>query len=296
MFRNFVLCSLVLFSSCNPNEVQPSENVDDDPDYMDLAFELILEGSNTSELCGITHIDSAKNSYHIYFDKDSCSGKIKRDGEIEIALVSGDDWSDKDAEMKISYLNYEIEVLGQEGSGPKNFFSKRTLTGVHNVVNVSGGVMSDFLDGTIEFLERKTTAKNLSVTFNDNALAQRYDEVSIREFRKEGDVTTLVSRGDTTINNYTNVQEWGVDVYNQRFYRVIEEPIEKTLCDNDKRWRFTKGTKVIYSLNQFGEAEIRHKVFGVNQSGEPDGTCACYGFKIILEKSNGQIEETVYKY
>lgn len=287
-----VYCSVVLVS-CNPEEVQTTENVDD---YLDSAFDLILEGSTASDLCGITSIDSSKNSYHLYFDRGACNGKITRDGEIVVTLIKGKDWSEKNAEMKISYLDYEIEVLGQEDSGPRNFFSKRTITGTQYVTNVSGGEINDFLDGKISHLERKTVAQDLSVTFNDNALAQRYNEVSIREFNKEGDVTLLLSRGDTTISDYTNVQEWGVDVFNQRFYRTIEEPIIKTLCDNGKRWKFTSGAKVIYSRNQFGENEIRRKVFGVNQNGEPDGTCACYGFKITLEKQDGQIEETVYKY
>ncbi len=288
-----VFLSLIIFS-CN-DEGDKKSNEANNPELLLGVDDLALEIRNfDQQLCGIVRIDSNAATYHIYIDKNLCTEKIKMDGEIIMTLVRGNEWKEQNSAIDITYINFKIERADEVGDDDtKKFYGPRTINGTERVINLSGKTIEDFKAGRISLLRRKTVASNLTVKYDDKAGTTTLNKRSMRELiRDKAGNQMITTRGDTIINDYANVQEWGVDGNNNSFFTAIENPIIRSLCYN-KMWILTEGKRVRYGLNY-----VRQNIFGVTEIGEIDGTCSPYGFKVIYENTNNHIGDTtiIYKY
>ena len=282
----------ILMASCHSDDMDAALDDDsDDGDDNDLALsvELLLEGSNFENLCGISRIDSVGNNYHLYFDRDLCTDNIKRSGEIAVALVKGIDWAEEHAEMEITYVDFTFEKVGQQTGGDKKYFSKRTMNGKETVVNLTGQTLSDFLQKKTDLLKRRITNRNVYVRYNDNPTPLIYNKTAIREVARTAGRETITLKGDTSVLGHDQVFEWGTDRDNQRFFNVITQPLIKTLCD--ERWIITSGEKT-----RFGNTSTKHTFYGVDAAGNPNGSCDAYGFKEQWIGTDGSEQTIIYRY
>lgn len=283
---------LFLLMACHSNDIDAvvdDDNDDGEDNDLALSVELILEGSNFDELCGISRIDSAGNNYHLYFDRNLCTGNVKRSGEIAVTLVKGKDWSEAMAEMEIAYVDFTFEKVGQLPGGDKKYFGKRTLNGKETVVNLTGQTLADFRDKKTDLLKRRITNNNLHIVYNDNPRPLVYNKVAIREVQRANGEETILVKGDTSVLGHDQVFEWGVDRENQRFFNIIAQPLIRTLCDD--RWIMTTGEKI-----RFSSTATKHTFYGVDQSGNTVGTCNAYGFKEQWLGTDGSEQTIIYRY
>lgn len=290
----FCMILLVVFSCQNNENIGPNGNGTPDQELTIGMDDLVFEARSFNKLCGLAKIDSTKNSYHVYLDKTLCANNVKLNGEVVITLVKGNDWKEQNAEIEISYINYSIENDRRTHQDSlKKFYVRRTINGTERVINLSGKTIEDFWAGKTNSIKRKMIANNVRIQYDDNTAAIQYYKSASREVvrNKEG-VVQMISRGDTIINNYNNIDEWGVDEKNRAFYNVMEEPLTRSLC-YENVWKITSGKRVRYGFNY-----IRQNIYGVNTNGEEDSSCRAYGFKVIYENTANHKGDTtiVYKY
>jgi hypothetical protein len=170
------------------------------------------------------------------FDGTSCNG-IVRSGKAIVKLVNGQKFEDQNATWTIKFEAYSAVINGKKINMDADFTCK----------NVTGGsawgvilgpwitalgvnykpIVKEKLTG-IAFLKLDTTA--LTRTWNINRLAT----VS----RVDSDWTISLD-GDTSINGYNKVIEWGETRFGDTFYKEMQSPLAiNSKCD---WWRPTSG-------------------------------------------------------
>lgn len=58
--------------------------------------------------CGIIKIDSTNGVYSIKYGKDTPCGTKFRSGAIDVQLIKGATWGEKDAQLKVTFKDYTI--------------------------------------------------------------------------------------------------------------------------------------------------------------------------------------------
>jgi hypothetical protein len=227
----------------------------------------------SSPLCGVT-IDSSQISQKIvFFNFDGVtpcfSPSRTRSGQIKVQLTSGNLWSDVNAELTLTYINFKITRLSDNKS--------ITFNGVKTLKNLNGNNWLGFLleTATLKYKER---ALNIQVAF-DNGSTAVWNSARITEWSYKTDPNPIKNKiiftaiGDTTINGYSSVDSWGVNRFAQPFttYYTVAYKAD-TYCG---LWRPTNG-----QLTHHLPTADYSITLGVDQSGNPSPYDCAYGFKI----------------
>ncbi len=120
----------------------------------------------SSPLCGVT-IDSSQIAQKIlFFNFDGVtpcfSPSRTRDGQIKVQLTSGNYWSDVNAVLTITYINFKVTRLYDNKS--------ITFNGVKTLKNINGNDWLGFLSST-STLKYQERALNIQVLFSSGATA-----------------------------------------------------------------------------------------------------------------------------
>ena len=116
----FVTIFAIVFSSC-----EKESNSSSFPYTPELAENLVLKVeedanqivtffTNTpSIICGYSDstYDLAAQTYQLTFNSTNCDGDIARSGIISAQLITGASWNEIGAQIKVSYVNYEVLFL-----------------------------------------------------------------------------------------------------------------------------------------------------------------------------------------
>ncbi len=227
----------------------------------------------SSPLCGVT-IDSTQIAQKIlFFNFDGVtpcfSPSRTRDGQIKVQLTSGTYWSDVNAVLTITYINFKITRLYDNKS--------ITFNGIKTLKNVNGNDWLGFLNttSTLKYQER---AFNIQVLFNSGATAI-WNSARISEWSYDpngpGNLPKIdiTFNGDTTLNSYTFVDSWGINRFGDLFTTYYNSPwISNTYC----------------GLGRPNTGQLTHNVnnsnfvltLGLDQNGNPTPYDCAYGFKV----------------
>lgn len=238
----------------------------------------------SSPLCGCT-IDSSQIAQKIlYFNFDGVtpcfSPSSTRSGQIKVELINGTNWSQAGAVLKETFINYKITRL----------FDNKSITfnGEKTLKNINGNNWYGFILG-ISNLKYQERMFNMAVSF-DNNLSATWNSARITEWSyvPSSSKINFTASGDTTMNGFTNVDNWGINRYGDNFTTYYNTPIvSNTYCG---LWRFNAG-ELVHNLPQ-GEFTL---TLGVDQSGNPTPYTCAYGYKVAWDV-NGNSNSVVLSY
>jgi hypothetical protein len=243
-------------------------------------------------MCGVT-IDSSQIANKILFYNfdgvTPCfSPSRTRGGQIKVELISGNAWKDAGAVLKLTYINFKVTKLSNNKS--------ITFNGVKTLKNVNGINWFTFLfsTSTFKFQER---ALNVQVTFSDGTQATwnsarvttwDYIQANVTPGIPYGYVK-FTSNGDTTLNNLSNTDSWGMNRFNQPFHTVYQAPwVSNTYCGV---WRPVSGGLT----HQVGVNNLTLEL-GVDQNGSPSNLNCAYGYKVSWTPNGGSTQSLVLSY
>jgi hypothetical protein len=245
----------------------------------------------SSPLCGVT-IDSSQIANKILFYNfdgvTPCfSPSRTRSGQIKVQLTSGNHWSDVNAVLTLTYIDYKVTRLFDNKSIKFN--------GVKTLKNINGNNWLGFITSTAT-LKYQERALNINVVF-DNNLTATWNSARLTEWTYVQSTTNpdipythiiFTSTGDTTLNGQTSVDSWGINRFNSPFVTYYNAPINSnTYCG---LWRFNSGELVhLVSGNTFTLK------LGVDQAGNPTPYTCAYGYKVSWTV-NGNSNSVVLSY
>ncbi|MEY3344053.1 MAG: hypothetical protein RL090_1737 [Bacteroidota bacterium] len=307
---SLIAVSLMAFSSCRKSDDLPTDldgnfiqhNADrsfqqDESDQADADINDALKDipgfgktagvSSTGPLCGVT-IDSSQLAQKIlFFNFDGVtpcfSPSRTRSGQIKVQLTSGNNWSDINSVLTLTYINFKVTRLSDNRWVMFN--------GVKTLTNLNGHDWLGFLAGnsTHQYKER---AYNVDVDFINGASAiwniARRTTWSFSPTSNVGPKINFECTGDTSLNGFSNVDMWGVNRFGESFTTYYTAPWRSnSYCGF---WRPVGGT-------------LQHKVagrqyrldLGVDQSGNPSALNCAYGFKVTWT-INGNTNSRVFSY
>jgi hypothetical protein len=234
-------------------------------------------GVLSSPLCGAT-IDSSQIAQKIlYFNFDGVtpcfSPSRTRHGQIKVQLTSGTYWSDVNAVLTVTYINFKVVRLYDNKS--------ITLNGVKTVKNVNGNNWIGFFTGSTS-LKYQSRAFNINVLFNNGATALwNVARLTQWTYTPSGSGPNsprinFTANGDTTLNGFSNVDAWGLNRFAQNFTTYYTVPlVSNTYCG---LWRPNSG-----SLTHSVSNSVFELVLGVDQSGNPTPYACAYGYKVTWQ-------------
>jgi hypothetical protein len=148
------------------------------------------------------------------FNGNGCNGKI-RSGQIKyevVNYVTGVRWKDVNAQLIVNFINYKVTRNG------KNM----TINGTHNLVNVTGGLVSE-LSGDKPSIVRTVSSTNMSVVFDDNTTRQ-WSVAKRRTWDYNGGNLKLTVTGEGSVNGLSSVCAWGTNRKGNSFTIQITSP------------------------------------------------------------------------
>ncbi len=246
------------------------------------AFGRLQQGASTlsSPMCGVQTIDTSllASQKIIVFTFDGVtpcfSPSSTRSGQLKVQLLAGNHWTDANAVLQITYINYKITQLSNSHS--IMFNGSKTLT------NVNGSNWLTFLLGTSTFKFRER-ALNIAVTLSDgsNTANATWNSARLTEwsYTPSGAQVNFTSNGDTTLNGYSTVDSWGVNRFSQAFTTNFNSPwMSNSYCGF---WRPTGG-EFVHHVN----GNTFTFTLGVDQSGVASSLQCAYGFKVAWASGN----------
>jgi hypothetical protein len=283
----------VAFVSCKKDEKDPeldgnfrqfnrdSQLMNDEIDQADSDINSTLSdipafgkvaGVLSSPMCGAT-IDSSQIAQKIlFFNFDGVtpcfSPSRTRHGQIKVQLTSGTYWSDVNAVLTVTYINFKIVRL----------FDNRsiTLNGVKTLKNINGNNWLGFFLGT-STLAYQARASNINVLYDNGATAvwniARTTQWTYTPSGLNSPRINFTSNGDTLMNGFTQVDSWGINRFGQNFTTYYKAPLlSNTYCG---LWRPNAG-KVTHDVS----GSIFELELGLDQSGNPTPYACAYGYKV----------------
>ncbi len=196
------------------------------------------------------------------FNGNGCNGKI-RTGVITYELVNyaaGARWKDVNAKLILNFINFKTTRNGKD----------MTITGTHNLVNVSGGLISE-LGGDKPSIVRTVRSNNMSILFDDNTV-RTWSVAKRRIWDYNGGNLKFTMTGDTTVNGFTNVCDWGTNRKGSAFTIQVSQPVVHLKnCGYNKP---VSGTKIHHVSGRIATVTL-----GTNVSGNLDGASCPNNFK-----------------
>lgn len=211
---------------------------------------------------GVTIDTSVVGGFALVFNNSSCGTRV-RNGRIEVRLIVGNRWSDRNAVLDIRFVNYTV-------TRPVNGVNRTiALNGYHLIHNVNGGrvVLATATNRIVHNIRGV-----LQVDF-DNGGARRWNVYRRVTYSVVNNALTVTVAGDTTIGNLTNVVMAGFNRYDYDFNVRLTSPIvSNSTCGF---WRPISGERIYTSNN--GSNQIIVKM-GLNSTGTAvaPGTCATH--------------------
>jgi len=226
----------------------------------------------SSPMCGVT-IDSSQIAQKIlFFNFDGItpcfSPSRTRHGQIKVQLTSGNLWSDVNAVLTLTFINFKVIRLYDNRS--------ITLNGQKTLKNINGNNWFGFLMGsaTLKYQER---AFNINVLYDNGATAlwnsARTTEWSYTPSGPNSPRVNFTANGDTTLNGFASVDSWGVNRFGQNFTTYFNAPwVSNTYCG---LWRPNSG-----QLTHNVSNSNFNLLLGVDQNGNPTPYVCAYGYKV----------------
>lgn len=211
---------------------------------------------------GVTLDTSISRGFALIFSNSACGTRI-RSGRIEVRLIAGNRWTDRNAVLETRFVNYTV-------TRPVNGANRSiTINGYHHITNVNGGrvVLATSANRVIHKV-RGVLQVNL-----DNGGARRWNVYRRVTYSASNNVLTVTVAGDTTIGTLTNIVLAGFNRYDYDFNVRLTNPIvSNSTCGF---WRPVSGER-IYTANS-GSNQISVKM-GLNSAGTAvaAGTCATH--------------------
>ena len=149
------------------------------------------------------------------FNGSGCSGRV-RTGQIKYQVVNytnGARWRDVSAQLTINFIDYRVTRNGKS----------MMLNGTHNLVNVTGGLISD-LSADKPTIVRTIKSDNMNITFDDNT-TREWSVAKRRTWEYNGGNTKLSITGETSANGFDNVCAWGTNRKGKTFTTQITSPV-----------------------------------------------------------------------
>jgi hypothetical protein len=227
--------------------------------------DIALAGSTfgkTGGIAGATINDSsfiAQKKLVITYNGNSADGKRNRTGEVVVQLISGNNWGEAGAVVKIDFNNLHITHIASGKS--------ITINGNHIVTNINGG--RAFVNTSVVHSIRGS----MSVTFDNTSTTRSWQIARKRTIASAAGAYTITVSGDTTLNSIPKIIVWGTNRAGNSFYTQINQDVVwSSLCPTGP----SSGVKV-----HKGIAREITVTFGVDASGNPvtGGNCP-YGLKI----------------
>ncbi len=244
-------------------------------------------GVLSSPLCGAT-IDSSQIAQKIlFFNFDGVtpcfSPSRTREGQIKVQLTSGNYWSDVNAVLTVTYINFKVVRLYDNKS--------ITLNGVKTLKNINGNDWIGFVTGSAT-LKYQARAFNVNVLFNNGATASwniaRLTQWTYTPSGPNSPRINFTANGDTTLNGFNAVDSWGLNRFGQNFTTYYTVPlVSNTYCG---LWRPNAGSLTHNVSNSNFEL-----VMGVDQSGNPTPYACAYGYKVTWSV-NGNTHVKILSY
>jgi hypothetical protein len=238
----------------------------------------------SSPLCGAT-IDTTQLANNILtFNFDSItpcfSPSRTRSGSIKVELINGVHWSDINAVLKITYINFRIVRLSDNKSVMFN--------GIKTLKNLNGNNWLGFLFGTAT-LKYQERAFNIAVTFDNASATWNTAHITEWSYTPASQKITFTAIGDTSLNGYSNVSAWGVNRFGKNFTTNYNSQIvSNTYCG---LWRPNSGELVHHVDNADYTLTL-----GVDQSGNPTTLDCAYGYKVAWTSTNGVAGSIILSY
>ncbi len=213
------------------------------------------------------------------FNGSGCSGRV-RTGQMKFQLANystGARWRDVNAQLTINFINYKVNRNG------KNI----TVNGTHNLVNVSGGLISE-LSSEKPTIVRTVTSNDMNVTFDDNTTRQ-WSVAKRRTWEYNSGNTKLTISGEGSVNSLNSVCAWGTNRKGKSFTTQITSPV---VCLKNCGWgKPVSGTK-IHTV----EDRTATVTLGTNSNGDVDpGNCPS-NFKVEWTGRKGKQREHIGTY
>lgn len=212
----------------------------------------------TRTISGATIVDSPLiKAVFITYNGLSGDGKRMRVGAVKIQLVTGNNWGEAGAQVRVTYTNLRISNIQTSKS--------ITLNGYHLLTNVNGG--RAFVDASV----MHTIRGEMQLLF-DNATSRNWQIARKRIVNFNNGNYDITISGDTTISGYTNIAVWGTNRNGNDFYTQLAQPIIfNSICPGKP----VSGQKVHKKLAR--EITV---TYGVDANGNVvTGTCP-YGLKV----------------
>lgn len=237
----------------------------------------------SSPLCGVT-IDSSQIANKILFYNfdgvTPCfSPSRTRSGQIKVQLTGGTHWSDVNAELTITYINFKVTRLYDNKSIMFN--------GVKTLTNVNGNDWIGFLLGT-STLKYRERALNIAVVFDNGSASATWNAARVTEWSFVSaavnpsipyDHIVFTAQGDTTIGGHVKTDSWGVNRFGNAFTTYYNSQLNSnTYCG---LWRFNSG-ELVHEVS----GNTYTLTLGVDQSGNPTPYTCAYGFKVSWNGNN----------
>lgn len=213
------------------------------------------------------------------FNGSGCSGRV-RTGQMKFTLANyanGVRWRDVNAQLTINFIGYKVTRNG------KNII----VNGTHNLVNVSGGLISE-LGAEKTSIVRTVTSNNMNVTFDDNTTRQ-WSIAKRRTWEYNGGNTKLTISGEGSVNSLNNVCAWGTNRKGKSFTTQITSPV---VCLKNCGWgKPVSGTK-IHNI----EDKSATVTLGTNSNGDVDSGNCPNNFKVEWTGRKGKQHQHIGTY
>lgn len=259
------------FNDDSNNYKTESDQADDDINnsIKDIPGFGKFTGPQSSPICGCT-IDSSQMAQKIlFFNFDGVtpcfSPSRTRHGQIKAELIAGNMWSDAGAVLKLTYNNFKVVRMSDNASIKFN--------GVKTLKNINGNNWINFFLGA-STLRYQARANNVQVEYSNGSLATwNLAHITQWSYTPSNQRITFTATGDTTLNGYSNVSNWGVNRFGQSFTSHYNSSINSnTYCG---LWRPVSGQLVHHVNNTHYTITL-----GVDTQGNPSTLDCAYGFTI----------------
>lgn len=269
-----------------------NDQINTDVDKVIEAFPALKGGriatdTTLNDICGCSIDRSQIQNKKVILTYDGVTPCLSpsrvRSGKIIVELVAGSGWYRQGAVLKITFDNFRVTI---EQSGKTVL-----INGTKYRKNVNGFNWLAFLTGqdSIVFKER---GQNMQITINGNGphtyhMARR----TVAFFKRKQNQWALHTKayGDTTLNNYQNLDAWGTTKAGLPFYNTFDEPWQ-----SDAYCWFSRPTAGRYTY-RFNNHTIA-VTLGVDKNGVRDTRDCAYGWKINWTNANGASGERIISY
>lgn len=207
---------------------------------------------------------------------------IVRSGKISMTLTQGTHIAEKYSVAEFLYDNFTVTDLK---TGQYIVYNgKRALT------NLSGGVLTNLTYGQPELVQR-VRAYNFHIYYSGSSGDIIENTARLKRMTKLGPALQyqMITTGDTTLQAYHHVADWGTLRNGKTYYHIIKEPIVYKSCG--RACRYVDGLRIRKIID--GRETWTH--FGVTKKGQPNPGCDAFGKLVYYFNAKGDSVATVVK-